>query len=75
MAVVGEPCNVDAGANILALFMIKLCHGCVYTCTLTRKYQMRQIYTIHKQFTIFVPFMDTMPKKMQYFLHGMGKIF
>ena len=24
MAIVGEPCNVDAGANILALFMIML---------------------------------------------------
>ena len=33
MAIVGEPCNVDAHAKILASFMTMLCHDFVYTCT------------------------------------------
>ena len=41
MAIVGEPYNVDAHANIPDLFMtIWLCcaHGCVYTCTVSTNY-------------------------------------
>ena len=33
MAKVGEPCNVDAHAKILARFMTMLCYNFVYTCT------------------------------------------
>ena len=33
MAIVGEPCNVNAHAKIPALFITILCPCCVYTCT------------------------------------------
>ena len=39
MAIVGEPCNVDAHAKIPALFITILCPCCVYTCTV-------QLYTL-----------------------------
>ena len=33
MAIVGEPCNVDAHAKIPALVITMLCPRCVYTYT------------------------------------------